>query len=211
MEVEFTARQVKISKALREQAEEGLQRIARIMGQTAKASIIFSAQRHLQFAEVTIQGRLRKIVSTGQADTLLAALRQAIEHAENQALRYRDRSIDRKRLPNEEKVHAVPPVTRISSRAAKSKAAEGNGKLTRTASKARPSIAVRSHADSATIIEPHVISGGDVFADHPMTIEEAVKETEFRDRDLMIFRDGAGEMYVLHRRRDGEMELVEIP
>ena len=44
-----------------------------------------------------------------------------------------------------------------------------------------------------------------------MTIEEAVKDTEFRDRDLLIFRNAAGDLYVLHRRRDGQMELVEIP
>jgi putative sigma-54 modulation protein len=44
-----------------------------------------------------------------------------------------------------------------------------------------------------------------------MTIEEAVKEAEFRDRDLLIFRNLTGEQYVLHRRRDGQMELVELP
>jgi putative sigma-54 modulation protein len=44
-----------------------------------------------------------------------------------------------------------------------------------------------------------------------MSIEEAVKETEFRDRDLLIFRTVAGGTFVLHRRRDGQMELVEIP
>ncbi len=45
----------------------------------------------------------------------------------------------------------------------------------------------------------------------PMTIEEAVKDAEFRDRDLLIFRNSGGDMFVLHRRRDGQMELVEIP
>ena len=44
-----------------------------------------------------------------------------------------------------------------------------------------------------------------------MSIEEAVKEAEFRDRDLLVFRNAGGELYVLHRRRDGQMELVEIP
>jgi putative sigma-54 modulation protein len=44
-----------------------------------------------------------------------------------------------------------------------------------------------------------------------MTIEEAVKEAEFRDRDLLVFRNLAGDLFVLHRRRDGAMELVEIP
>jgi putative sigma-54 modulation protein len=44
-----------------------------------------------------------------------------------------------------------------------------------------------------------------------MTIEEAIKDAEFRDRDLLIFRNPSGDMFVLHRRRDGQMELVEIP
>jgi hypothetical protein len=44
MEVEFTARQVKISKALRVHAEEGMERIGRILGKSAHASITFSAQ-----------------------------------------------------------------------------------------------------------------------------------------------------------------------
>jgi putative sigma-54 modulation protein len=43
-----------------------------------------------------------------------------------------------------------------------------------------------------------------------MTIEEAVKDAEFRDLDLLIFHNPAGDLYVFHRRRDGEMELVEI-
>jgi putative sigma-54 modulation protein len=38
-----------------------------------------------------------------------------------------------------------------------------------------------------------------------------VKDAEFRDRDLLIFRTAAGDLFVLHRRRDGQMELVEIP
>ena len=50
MEVELTARQVKISKTLRAQAEEGMDRIARILGKTTSASIIFRMQRHVQIA-----------------------------------------------------------------------------------------------------------------------------------------------------------------
>ena len=70
MEVEFTARQVRISKALRTQAEEGMERIARILSKSARASITFGAEKRLQIAEVTIQARLQTIVATGKADTL---------------------------------------------------------------------------------------------------------------------------------------------
>jgi putative sigma-54 modulation protein len=44
-----------------------------------------------------------------------------------------------------------------------------------------------------------------------MTVEEAVKECEFRDRDVFVFRDKSGKVNVLHRRRDGKIELIEAP
>ena len=68
MEVEMTARQVKLSKALRTQAEEGMDRIARILGRTTTASVIFRVQRHLQIAELTVKARLQTIVAAGEAD-----------------------------------------------------------------------------------------------------------------------------------------------
>ena len=208
MEVEFTARQVKISKTLRAQAVEGLERIARILGKNARASITFGAQRHLQIVELTVQLRLQTIVATGKADTADAALKEAIEHAVNQARRYRDRRLEGKRLPKEEKMLTAPPVARPKARAAAPEA--DNGEVKPARARARASIAVHSFPNRATVVEPHILKSGEAISMKPMTIEEAVKDTEFRDRDLLIFRNPAGEMFVLHRRRDGQMELVEI-
>jgi putative sigma-54 modulation protein len=208
MEVEFTARQVKISRALRTQAEEGMERIGRLLGKTVRVSITFGAQRHVQIVELTLQFRLHTIAATGKADTLDAALKQAIDHAVNQARKYRDRRMESKRLPKEEKILTAPPVARPKSRAAQP---EMNGAEPKSArSKARTSIAVHSFPNRATVVEPHILKSGDAVSLKPMTIEEAVKDAEFRDRDLLIFRNPVGEMFVLHRRRDGQMELVEI-
>jgi putative sigma-54 modulation protein len=211
MEVEFTARQVKISKALRAQAEQGMERISRILGKSANASITFSAQRHVQIVELTVQGRAQKIAAAGKASTLDAALREAMEHAENQARRHRDRRMGSKRLPKEEKVLTAPPVARPKSRATQPPGDGGEQKTGRAATKARASIAVHSFPARATVVEPHILKNGEAIALKPLTIEEAVKEAEFRDRDLLIFRTNSGDMFVLHRRRDGQMELVEIP
>lgn len=208
MDVEFTARQVKISRVLRAQAEEGMERIARILGKTARASITFGAQRHLQIVELTVHLRLQTIAATGKADTLDAALKEAIEHAVNQARRYRDRRLEGKRLPKEEKVLTAPPVARPKARAAQPPADAADAKSIRA--RARASIAVHSFPNRVTVVEPHILKSAEAISLKPMTIEEAVKDTEFRDRDLLIFRNPAGEMFVLHRRRDGQMELVEI-
>jgi ribosome hibernation promoting factor len=211
MEVEFTARQGKITRALRTQAEEGMDRIARIMGKGAHASITFSVQRHVQIVELTLKARLLKIAATGKADTPETALRQAIAHAEHQALRYRDRKLVNKRLPKEEKIMTAPPVARPKSRSTPSEDGEENAARASARAAARASIAVHSFPANTAVVEPHIVKNGDAIAMRPMTIEEAVKDAEFRDRDLLIFRNASGDVYVLHRRRDGQMELVEIP
>ena len=209
MEVEFTARQGKISKALRTQAEEELGRITRILGKAARVSVTFSAQRHVQIVELTVQARLHTIAATGRADTIEVALRQAVDHAENQARRFRDRRLEGKRLPKGEKMLTAPPVARPKARPAQPEADAADAKPVR--GKARASIAVHSFPARATLVEPHIVKSGEAIAMRPMTIEEAVKDAEFRDRDLLIFRTSNGDLFVLHRRRDGQMELVEIP
>lgn len=209
MDVEFTARQMKVPKGLREMAQEGMDRIGRILGRSAHASITFSAQRRLQIVELTVQARMQTIAAEGKAETLESALRQAMAHAEHQARRHRDRKIVNKRLPKEEKILTALPVVRPKARV--SQLESENGSTAKSAAKARASIAVHSFPAKATVVEPHIVKSGEALALRPMTIEEAVKDAEFRDRDLLIFRTAAGEMYVLHRRRDGQMELVEIP
>jgi putative sigma-54 modulation protein len=207
MEVELTARQVHISKAVRDLAAEGMKRIARILGKSASASIVFSAQKRLQFVEVTIQARLHTIVAEGKAGTMQSALHKAIEHAENQALRHRDRRMAIKRKPKREKTLTAIPVARPKARRLQPVADAAEEKSVRAGAKARAAIAIARKAVS----EPHILTSGEAFALKPMTIEEAVKEAELRDRDLLVFHNPSGDLFVLHRRRDGQMELVEIP
>ena len=61
------------------------------------------------------------------------------------------------------------------------------------------------------IKDAHVVASSEAVAMRPMTLEEAVKEAEFRDREVFVFRDHAGQVRVLHRKKDGKMELIEVP
>jgi putative sigma-54 modulation protein len=210
MDVALTVRKGKISKTLRAQAEDGMERIGRVLGRTARASITFSSQRHVHLVELTVQARTQKIAATGKGITPDAALREAMAHAEHQAHRYRDRRLVSKRLPKVEKVLTAPPVARPKARIDPS-AEDAAMTTARREEKPRAAIAVHSFPSNAAVVEPHVLKNGEAIALKPMTIEEAVKDAEFRDRDLLIFHTAAGDMFVLHRRRDGQMELVEIP
>ncbi len=79
-----------------------------------------------------------------------------------------------------------------------------------TSSTAVP-VVVHKFPSIARTTEAHLVHSNDAVALRPMTMEEAVKECEFRDRDVFIFRDGKGKVRVLHRRKDGKIELIEVP
>jgi putative sigma-54 modulation protein len=218
MEVEFTARQVKISKILKTGAEEGIDRIALVLGTINSAAFTFRAERHLQIVELALKGRQYNIVSKGESTTQEIALRDALAHAELQAQRLRARVRTKKRVPK-----VAPTIETRGPRKSgrpgvetlREVDAESNGHKPAVArapgKQTKAAITVHSFPGKPTVVEPHILSAHEALAIRPMTVEEAVKETEFRDRDLLIFRDLAGDLFVLHRRRDGKMELVELP
>ena len=113
-----------------------------------------------------MQARLHRFAATGKADTPLAALREAIEHAEHQAHRYRDRRLVSKRLPKGDKVLTAPPVARSKARIEPDAEETGSARL---AGKARASIAVHSFPARDTVVEPHIVKSGEAIALKPMT------------------------------------------
>jgi putative sigma-54 modulation protein len=224
MVVEFTARQVKISKGMKDGATEGIERIALVLGKVTAAKLTFWAERHLQVVEIALQSRLHGIVSKGEATTQESALRQALAHAELQAQRFKDKVRTRKRSPK------VAPAVEVRKPRKSARVAMEAKSLAKSAGEGEPesngnppaiarppgkqtkaAITVHSFPGKPAVVEPHILVAAEALAIRPMRIEEAVKEAEFRDRDLLIFRNPKGDLFVLHRRRDGKMEIVEVP
>jgi len=212
MQIEYTGRQVTITRALRALAETGIERIVKILGRVTSAHIILSATKYRQTAEVTIKTRLSKIVGIAECANMETSLRDALEKAETQAIRSRKKLQAKKRQPKEEKLTAEPQLAR-PRRPAKppvgaAAVAKSNGN---NRGKHVIPVTVHSFPTRTAVQEPHITRSTDSVALRPMTLEEAVKEAEFRDRDVFVFRDNEGSVKVLHRKRDGKMELIEAP
>jgi putative sigma-54 modulation protein len=216
MQVECTGRQVTITKGLRAIVEEGIERIRKILGRTAvSAHIVLTTEKHRKIVEVTVKTRARSLVALCEsAVSMESAMRDALAKAEAQALRHRNKLRSRKRQPKGDKqvdtsLVRPPAGARVASspKPAPAKAAS-NG-----ASHERAALPVTVHSFPARvpISEPHIVRSSDSVALRPMTLEEAVKEAEFRDREVFVFRDDKGNVKVLHRKRDGKMELIEAP
>jgi len=221
MQIEYTGRQFTITKPLHAIGDEGVERIGKILGRITTAHVVLSAEKYRQSAEITINTRLQSIVGLSESTSMETALREAITKAETQAIRYKDKLRAKKRKPKEEKAHEDPELARthrtgraisIAAAAAQSETktqangANGNGR-----SKPPAPVTVHSFPTKTPIAEPHVVRSIDSIAMRPMSLEEAVKEAEFRDREVFVFRDHQGGLKVLHRKRDGKMELIEVP
>jgi putative sigma-54 modulation protein len=220
MQVEYTGRQVTVTRTLRTIAEELLERIAKILGKTTGAHIILTAEKYRQTAEVTIKTRLHNIVAASESTNMETALRAALEKAETQAIRCKKKLHAKKRQPKEEKLVVEPALARPKRATRPAALNENEAPAPKTADKkvnghgrSRQVLPVTVHSFPAKvpIQEPHIVRSADSVALRPMTLEEAVKEAEFRDREVFVFRDHEGNVKVLHRKRDGKMELIEAP
>ncbi len=194
------------------------------------AHVVLSAVKYRQTAEVTVKTKNVEIVGLCESTTMETALHDALVKVEKQALKHMSKLRELKRKPKEEKVTAesVSPRTRKAvhvesgedenetplRRAKKTAAGARNGAAARNgnaAAVASVPVLVHSFPAKALVQEPHILRSRDSVALRPMSLEEAVKEAEFRDRDVFVFRDKVGSVMVLHRKRDGKIELIEAP
>ena len=197
MNVEFTGRQYEITPTIRKEVEAGLNKIRKILGDKFETKVILAVEKHRHKAEITISPRNGPLVGIAQATDMLAAVNEAFDHLHKQALKYKTKWLSKKRKAGK----------KFNGEGAQEslEAAVGLSESTTVA------VTVHKFPSVAKSTEVHLVHAKDSVALRPMTLEEAIKEAHFRDRDVFVFRDPKGKLMVLHRTRDGKMELIEAP
>jgi putative sigma-54 modulation protein len=206
MDVEYTGRQTTITKKLKLQTEAGLARITKIVGNSGTVHVTLSTDKYRQIAEITVQTKHLNLVARCEATEMDEALRDALEKIERQAIRQKKKFGTIKRHPKSD----VKGGAEAAAPAPRKTVAVKVATKSSTGRKAVPML-VHSFPSHSPLAEPHVVRSTDGVALRPMSVEEAVKEAAFRDRDVFVFRDHGGQAMVLHRKRDGKMELIEVP
>jgi putative sigma-54 modulation protein len=199
MNVEYTGRHFEITPAIRKQVETGLEKIQKLLGNNFDSHVILAANKHRHCAEITVSVRNHPpIVGLAEAPEMAVAVGCALCRIDRQAVKYKTKGISKKRAARkklEQKPRAEPAVS----------VAVGENLKTAVA------VMVHSFPNAVRITETHVVRSADSVSYKPLTLEEAVKEAEFRDREVFVFRDPQGRVKVLHRKKDGKMELIEAP
>jgi putative sigma-54 modulation protein len=201
MNVEYTGRHYEVTSNIRKEVETGLAKIRKILADKFETKVILAVEKHRHKAEITINPRNGPLVGIAQAGDMKAAVGEALEHLEKQAVRYKTRWRTKKRQAGRK--------------------FNGNGKTAEPMIELQPAvgitedtavpIVVHKYPAVAKTTEVHLVRSDEAVAMRPMTLEEAIKEAHFRDRDVFVFRDPKGKVMVLHRTRDGKMELIEAP
>jgi putative sigma-54 modulation protein len=204
MNVEFTGRHYEVTPAVRKEVENGLTKLRKILGDRFETKVILAVEKHRHKAEITINPRNGPLVGLAQAKDMMIAVSQALDHLERQAVKYKTKWQSKKRSARKsEEVkkwngHAPQPGEAVQT-------AIGLTEKTAVA------VAVHRYPPVASTTEVHLVRSDEAVAMRPMTLEEAIKEAHFRDRDVFVFRDPKGKVMILHRTRDGKMELIEAP
>jgi len=197
MNVEYTGRQYEISPLIRKEVETGLNKIRKILGDRFETKVILAVEKHRHKAEITINPPNGPIVGLAQATDMVSAVNDALDHLHKQALKYKTKWLSKKRKA----------VKKFNGQGLHEHVEAALG-LPQTAT---VSVTVHQFPSVAKTTEVHLVRSAESVALRPMTLEEAIKEAHFRDRDVFVFRDPKGKLMVLHRTRDGKMELIEAP
>ncbi len=202
MNVEYTGRQYEITNAIRKEVETGLTKIRKILGDRFETKVILAVEKHRHKAEITISPRNGPLVGLAQAKDMMIAINEALDHLEKQAIKYKTRWQSKKRSArkNEEQNKWNGDSTQ-----------EDVQTLVGLSEKTAVPVMVHKYPAVAKTTEVHLVRSNDSVAMRPMTLEEAIKEAHFKDRDVFVFRDPKGKVMVLHRAKDGKMQLIEVP
>jgi putative sigma-54 modulation protein len=197
MNVEYTARKYVITPNIRKEVETGLSKIRKILGDRFETKVILAVEKRRHKAEITINPPNGPIVGLAQTTDMMSAVNEALDHLQKQALKHKTKWLSKKRKA----------VKKFDGQSLE----ENLEAVIGLAENTTVSVLVHKFPSVARTTEVHLVHSRDSVALRPMTLEEAIKETHFRDKDVFVFRDPQGKLMVLHRTRDGKMELIEAP
>jgi putative sigma-54 modulation protein len=206
MNVEYTGRHYEVTSTIRKEVETGLAKIRKILGDKFEAKVILAVEKHRHKAEITISPRNGPLVGLAQAKDMTIAVNEALDHLQKQAIKYKTRWQSKKRSARKSE-----EVKKWNGGHAEPLPAEDLQPAVGSSEKTAVPVLVHKYPAVARSTEVHIVRSDDAVAIRPMTLEEAIKEAHFKDRDVFIFRDPKGKVMVLHRAKDGKMQLIEVP
>ncbi len=179
MNVDFTARRVKIDPVVRELVEKKLAKLEKVLPPDAQAHVIIWQEKKSMAIEVTIVGRQRTWTATETGPDQESVAHAVLERIVNQAKKT-------KAKVKEEKKARGSATVRSPETWQEEKKPEEEAQATAAATVVHEKISLR-----------------------PMFEEDALHHFTDDDRQILVFREPADDsLRVMYRRRDGSVGLL---
>jgi len=91
MNVEYTGRQTAVTAQQKSQAEAGLARVEKVANRCTSAHVILTEDKYRKSAEITVSCRGEQLVATSEGKDMEAALHDALQKVEQQAIKHKKR------------------------------------------------------------------------------------------------------------------------
>jgi len=181
MKLDITGRNIDITPAIREYAEEKLAKVGKLTD-VIETHLVLSVEKHRHIVEIVVKGRHQTFTGTDETGDMYASIGNAVEKIEKQVKRQKDKVADRRKHGR-----PAPEIAAMAPLATPAPAPE-------------PSQAG----------ETYRIIRSNNHSMKPMSAEDAALALAGSEQSFVVFRDAASQrINVLYRRKDGHLGLID--
>jgi ribosome hibernation promoting factor len=184
MRLDITGRHVDITPTLRQLIERRLDRVERLLNDSAlSATVILTLEKYRHRTEIILHVRGDKLMrGLGEGNAWNLSVRQAIEKVEQQAKKVKGKWSERKRSDTRRRVP----------------------RTVRAADAIRLPRAERSEPEVPRVIR------ATRYAIKPMSVDDAALRIEQSTESFIVFRNPESSVLsIVYRRKDGQLGLIE--
>jgi len=187
MQVNFTARHMELTDALREHTRGKIDKLQKYLDLIVDADITMSVEKYRHKVEVKIKGKNGQVTGTEVSNDMYQSLDRVFDKLEKQLRRRKDRRVNQHRSKQQDNVEVLLKAVQ---------ATEPDG------------------IDASTIIWEEVrdeIVESEVMETPPMTPGEALMQFKLLESDFYVFKNTQEEenISVIYRRHDGKLGLIQ--
>lgn len=189
MQMNITFRHLDPIDSLKNYAQDKVERANKYLDRAGEAHVVLTLERHLHHADITIMSGSYVLRGRDTSEDMYASIDLAMDKIERQLRRYKERL---KHHHGRDRVHHRHDLmAQLKVR--------------------HDVVSMPDPEHTATSVEstPRVIQTNE-FLVRPMSIEEAIMQMDFMNKDFYVFTNStSNEMNVVYRRKDGHYGLIE--
>lgn len=195
MQVSVTFRHMEPTEALKEYAEEKIEKaLKKFLKTPFEAHVVLSTERYHHLCDVTVLVSGHTIKGSEKSDDMYTSIDKTGDKIVRQVARYKDKLRNYKPTPQEAELKAPEVLVSLLDQQDEIPEVSANG--------AEAEVSVSAS-------EPRVLRTESVVA-RPMTVDQAVMEMDLSGSSILVFTNQENQaISVLYRRQDGKYELID--